>query len=477
MDIARSSLKLFLAQVTGAAIGFFGITYFARELGPSLIGIFFLFEALLGILAIPADFGLRGAVEKRISQGESPDVFLGSAVALKLVPLTVIILAILLLRPFINRYLGAELAIFLVVAIVLQEIAKLSIVVLKGELRVGETAVLGVARQTTWFVVGGILVAEGFGALALIYGLLAGLGMMLIWGWYKSSVSPSWPSQEHALSLFDYGKYNAVSAIGGYFYSWMDVAIIGLFLTQAHVGSYEVAWRVTAISILFSSAISTTIFPQISAWEVAGAKERIEELLPTVLLPSLLLVIPAFFGTLLFSRQILRLVFGAEYVGAWLVLILLMGDKVFQAIQLIIGRSLQAINKPGLAARATLISVASNIVLNVAFVLEFGILGAAIATVISSLTNDALHYIYLRRYIRVKFPKQEVFECLLASMGMVVSLFTFTRFSNMNNLMELAFIISSGVIIYSSLVLLSPNLGPRVQEIIRKLGISIEAYR
>lgn len=470
MDIARSSLKLFISKVAAAAISFLGITLFARELDPATLGVFFLFEASLGMLTIPADFGLRGAVEKRISEGESPSAFLGGAFVLKLGPLAIITLGIFLFRSLINNYIGADVAHLLAVAIVLQEIAMLATVVLTGELRVGETAALGFARQVTWFVVATILITYGFGSAGLIYGLLAGLLVLLFWGWYKTTISISWPSREHIVSLLDYSKYNAVSSIGGYFYSWMDVAIIGLFLTQAHVGAYELAWRVTAVSILFSGAISTTIFPQVSQWETEGAKEHIEKLLPAVMTPSLLLVIPAFFGTLLFSREILGFVFGVEYVSAWLVLVLLMGDKVFQAIQVIIGRSLQAIDKPDLAARATVVSVVLNAVLNVVFVLEYGIIGAAFATVISSLANDVLHFSYLRRFIKIRFPLREILECVVASVGMAVVLLLITRINQVDSLIELLLIIGVGIVVYSALVFLSPTLGTRVQETIGGFG-------
>jgi len=459
MNLARSSLKLFAANITGSVLQFLGIAYFARVLGPSPMGVFFLFQALLGIFAIPADFGIRGAVEKRISEGSSQGTFLSSAIVLKLIPISAITLGILLLQPWINNYLGAELAILLAIALILQEAAQLSIVVLKAELRVGETAVLQVARQATWLGVGGIFVNRGLGALALIYGLLAGLFLVLIWGWYKVSVVPNHPSREHARSLYNYGKYNVVSSIGGYFYSWMDVAIIGLFLTQAHVGAYEVAWRVTTIVILLSRSIATAVFPQFSEWSGEGAKDRIEDLIPQVLTPSLILVIPAFFGTLLFSKEILGLVFGTEYTIAWLALIILMFDQVTEAPQVVFGRSLQAIDRPDLAARATIVGVMLNLILNIVLVWKFGITGAAIATMIASLISGLLlHWIYLSRHLSVKIPYSELFACVLAAVSMTLLLVPVRWLISVNSLIELLFVISLGATIYTVSILLFPSL-------------------
>jgi O-antigen/teichoic acid export membrane protein len=238
----------------------------------------------------------------------------------------------------------------------------------------------------------------------------------------------------------------------------MDIAIIGLFLTQAHVGAYEVAWRVTSVSILFSQAISMTIFPQVSEWSANGSNERIEDLIATVMTPSLFFVIPVFFGSILLSQDILALVFGQDYAIASVVLIVLMSDKIFQAIQLVVGRSLQAIDKPDLAARAVIISILSNAVLNIVLVVEFGIIGAAVATLVSSVLNDALHLIYLQKFIRVQFPYKEILECISASLVMTGAIFVVKSIYGIGDILQLVIIIVSGGMIYCLTALLLPNL-------------------
>ncbi|MCO8267472.1 oligosaccharide flippase family protein, partial [Haloferax sp. AB510] len=340
MSIAKSSSKLFAAKLSGAAIQFLGIAFFARQMGSSAIGTFFLFQALIGMFSIPTDLGLRGAVEKRISEGKFQGEFLASAIVLKIVAGVVISLLILLFESYINGYLGEKLAILLVFALLLQKISQLSIVTLKGELRVGETALIEFTRQAVWVGMGAALVLQGFGVVGLIYSLLCGYVIELVWGWSKVSVKLRVPSRAHIYSITDYSKYNVISSVGGYVYSWMDIAIIGLFLTQSHVAAYEIAWRVANVVILFSRAIANALFPQVSEWHSQGADKQIEELIPNILTSSLIFVIPSFFGTLLLSDQILGIVFGPEYVFAGIVLIILMFDQVTEAVQVVFGHSL-----------------------------------------------------------------------------------------------------------------------------------------
>ena len=457
MDLTRSSLKIFGSKVASAVISFAGITFFARELSASQLGSFFLFQALLGILAIPADFGIRGAVEKRISEGKDADSVLTTAVLLKLVPLAVIVFGIVLFQGLIDEYVGVSIALYLAVALVLQEFAQLVVFVLRGELRVGETALLQFSRQAIWVGLGAAFVFSDRGVRGLVIGLLVGFGVMLLWGVYKMSTGISAPSKGYARSLVDYSKYNFISSIGGYFYNWMDVAIIGLFLTQADVGAYEIAWRVTAVVMLFSQSIATTIFPQVSEWDATDATERIEEILPRTITPSLFFLIPSFFGTVLFSKEILEVIFGAEYATAWLVLVVLMMDKVFQGIQVIIGRSLQAIDRPDLSARAAFVSIVSNFLLNLALISQFGIIGAAVATVTSSVINDLMHAFYLSEFLSIRFPSREIGWCVIGSIVMLIFLSVVKSLVEVDTITELAAAISFGAVIYLFFVISSSS--------------------
>lgn len=457
MNIARSSIRVFVARASSSFITFLGLAYFARELGSHEMGVFFLFQALLGMIAVPADFGIGSGVTKRLSEGESTGSILSTAIVLKLLLLLPFIAGIVLFQDPINNYLGADLALLLIFALILQEAANLAMKVLKGELRVGETSGPVFARKFVYIGSGAILVTLGSGVEGLIYGLFAGTFTMLFLGLWKSSTTPSTPSFKHARSLFDYSKYAFISSIGGYFYSWMDVAIIGLFLSQSEVGIYEIAWRITAVVMLFSSSLATSIFPQISRWHTEDAIERISSMLSEAVPLSLFIAIPSFFGTALFSREILGLVFGNEYIGGWLVLIILMGEKTIQSVQAILGRSLQSINQPNLAARASIVAIFSNIVLNIILVSVYGIVGAAIATTISFGVNSILHYYYLSKFIQLEISNGQIAGCLVSGLGMYISLMFIKSQLGVDSVLALLLYVFGGAILYIGFSLLVPQ--------------------
>ncbi|ACV12304.1 polysaccharide biosynthesis protein [Halorhabdus utahensis DSM 12940] len=458
MNIGKSSLKLFAANATGALSNFTGVVVFNRILGGSLVGSFFLFEAVLGLLSIPSNFGIRDGVEKRISEGTDQGSYLSAALLLKFIPLVGIASLVVVFRGYLNDYIGQDFALMLVGVLFLREYAQLSLSVLRAELRVGETAALKMVRQVSWLLIGVGFLYLDFGVESLVGGLAVGYGLMFVGGWYRVSTRPARPSLSHARSLFDYSKFSFVSSVGGYFYSWMDIVIIGLFLTQAHVNAYEVSWRVTMVVMLFSRALATTIFPQVSRWDTEEAIERIENLLPTVLLYSLLFVVPAFFGVLVLSDEILQLVFQIELPGVGIVLVVLMGEKILQAIHVVIGRSLQAIDRPDLAALATLATISVNLVLNVVLVWQFGLVGAAVATTVSFLVNTALHWHYLRQFLRIKIPFWQLGWIIASSAGMGIVLMILKSSLNISSISWLFAVIAAGVLVYLGIVLVSPSI-------------------
>ncbi|WP_436932550.1 flippase [Halosimplex halobium] len=453
MDLARSSLRLFAAKLLGSVATFVGITLFARELGAADMGKYFLFIAALGMLSIPADFGIKGAVEKRISEGKNKERIVTSAISLKFVTLAGVSLCLWIVRGRVNEYLGADWVPLLIVALFVQTLSNLLISVLKGTLRVGETAELQLTQKLGWFLIGVLFLNTGFGVIGLVYGHICSLLLVILWGWIKSPLLLTAPTRSSLNSVIDYSKFNWISSVGGYVYSWMDILVIGFFLTQSHVGAYEVAWRVTVVAMLFSKSIATSIFPQMSKWDAEEAIEEIERMIPKVLTPSLVLVIPAFFGTLVLSRDILQTLFGSEFEMAWIALIVLMLDRIFQSVHVIVGRSLQAIDRPDLAAKATVYSVMANGVLNLIFVWQFGLIGAALATALASFLNNALHFRYLSRFLRIGVNWDELGWCIGTSLLMLGIVKGLKSIVLINTVPKLFLVIGIGAAVYFGILL------------------------
>jgi|AntDeeMinimDraft_4_1070355.scaffolds.fasta_scaffold03885_3 O-antigen/teichoic acid export membrane protein len=462
VNIIKSSTKLFTSNGLRAVISFLALIYFTKNLPSSALGSFFLFQASLGILSIPADFGLLGAIEKRISEDNSPEQVLTTALLLKLIPLSIVSILIILFQNNINEYLEVELAGWLVIGLFLLSLKELMIKVLRGEMRVGETASLQFIDKFLWAAIGIILVLNGYGTEGLVYGLLTGHAFVFLIGMYKRSTNFGLPSWEKAQSLYNYAKYNVISSTGSYVYNWMDVAMLGFFVSPSLISAYEVAWRVSSLLLMFSRSIATSLFPQISSWEIDGKYDEIESILPKTLFFTLLFVIPGFFGISILSKQILTIIFTPEYAVAWVALIILSAERLFHSIHMILGRTLNGINRPNLAARATVASLLINLVLNAVLISQFGIIGAALATSISFIVNAYLHAKYLSNYIDISVDRDNMSWLLFSSVLMSFVVLVIAVFISVDTLTILLLYVLIGAITFSLVMLVKKSVRKEV---------------
>ncbi|WP_135825283.1 oligosaccharide flippase family protein [Halorussus ruber] len=468
MDVSRSSFKIFLAESLGMVLSLGGITYFARELGSGELGAFFLFQALLFFLAVPSDMGVRIAVEKRISERSNPDSVLSTALLMKLGLLSLTVTGVFLAGGLVRSYIGYDLVAFLAVGIVLQELSGLMKNVLAGELRVGETASIDFANTLTKYGVGAVLVYAGYGVVGLAASVLAGLFVRLVLAYRACDTGFGRPRKDVMRSLGNYGKYAILPHIGRQVHQWMDVLLLGFMLTTSAVSVYELAWRVAGPVLLLSRSIGTAIFPQFSSWDSAGSREAIERLFSNIITPSLLLVFPALFGAAVLSREILSLVFGAEYAAGWLVLIVLMAGKIPGAVQSIVGRSLYGLDEPQYVTIGTTVTIATNLVFNVLLIWQFGVVGAALGTMASRTISTGLQFYFLSELIDVRIPYDELGWCLGASAVMAAVLSAVKTTVAVDSVVRLTGFVLAGAALYGAFVAMYPPLKNQITTQIQK---------
>lgn len=462
MNLARSGTKIFLASVGVNVAGFVGIAYFARVLGTQDLGVFFLFQALVGMLVIVSDLGIRTAVEKRMSGSASRPETLSNALVLYALIFTPVALAILVFSPWIDQYVGADVSILLVVVIALSLLKHLTKATLSGELRVGENAVLNFTDKAVWVVVGVVFVSFGFGSMGLIYGFVTGVATSFLWGAWKIDTSPGYPRLESTLSLLQFAKYNFIPSLGGQVHSWMDVLIIGYFLSQADVGAYEIAWQVAGITTILAGAIGSVMLPQASSWDANDERWRIGETLSRAIPLAVFLIVPSFFGVLVLAPELLTVLFGAEFAVAWVALIILVGGKVSGAIQSIVGRCLLAIDKPGLVARATVYMICANLSLNLVLITTFGLVGAAVGTTLAYTLGLLFRIKYLSAFVEITVPYRELGWILLSSIVMFGVLSAISFWVAIDSFSKLFTVIGIGIISYLAVMGASRTFRSRV---------------
>ncbi|WP_254545821.1 oligosaccharide flippase family protein [Halomarina pelagica] len=466
MNLRNAIGKVLSANVLSSVLSFTGLALFARELGPSGLAPFFLFQAAVGLLGLLANFGLTSAVEKRISERQHAGRTLSTAILLKallLIPITVGVIAI---RPSINEYIGANVALLLVGGIIVQQFGTLGLKVINGELRVGDTAVIILGQKVVWVGLGWILIEANYGVYGIIWSFIVSWSVVIAWTIVRSDTDPSKPTVSMARSLLSFGGYAAIGSVGGYVYGWLDVAILGLFVAQKDIGIYEVTWRVAGFVMIFQTAVRTVIFPQISQWNATDNTQQIESLLERALVPSLLFAIPALVGGILVGGNALSVIFGPRFSAGYLVLIIFLVEKIFRVIHLTLSPTLFAIDEPRFGYRGSAVAVVANIILNFTLIPEFGIIGAAIATATSSLLGAAVNIWYLTRFISIRLPVNDIRWMIVSSSVMALIVAIADAVIKVNGPILLGLVVSFGVVSYGICILVYTPIRSEVQRLV-----------
>ncbi|MBB6646609.1 flippase [Halobellus ruber] len=462
MDLAKSITKLFGAKLLSSIISFVGLAFFARELGASELGTFFLFQAAVGILKLPANFGINGALEKRISGSNQPGIFLSTAIFLKFLPLTLISIAIFAFREVINEYVGTTVGVSLIAGLIAAEAYQMVMHLLRGELDVSRSADLVLLRRMLWIAFGVTSISIlNYKANGLIYAWILATVCAFISGIYLKSTSTGYPSWSKARSLFSFAKFDVISGAGSVLFNWLDVLIIGLVLSQAEVGAYETAWRLASVTILLGIAVRNSMFPQVSVWHNEGNWDKISSTVSNMITASLFFVIPSFVGVAILSEELLGLIFGEEFVLASTALSILVAQKMFQAINQVIGRTLQATGSADLAAYAMIGGALVNIMLNIILVPTYGLEGAALATFFSYLCMTTIRVHFFKRYISMSPDWTGLGWLTLSSAAMGLAVWVATLVVVPNSLFKLATVVSVGVTVYFVVVLASERMRAR----------------
>ncbi|SEP10472.1 Membrane protein involved in the export of O-antigen and teichoic acid [Halorientalis persicus] len=448
MRFKREIITVFGSSILRNVATFVAVAYFSRELGLATLGSFFLFQSILLTVSIPVDFGIKIGVEKRISEGNSPADTLATAIVVKFILLLLSIAAIFGFSGVINSYVGENVAILLAIALILNELGQLGKHTLRGEQRVGVGAILQSIQTLIWALFGVGLTLLGFTNFALFWAYLIGLFVISFFYWYQVDTKIGNPSISHAKAIVGYSKFALIGSLGGLTYNWADIILLGFFISQSAVGAYEVAWRVSAASLLLTNAVRTTVFPKANELGEKGEIEQLERLVESSLIPSFYFVIPAAIGGSIIGGEILSLAFEAEYPLLNIALVILLIEKVQRALLLPLIGPMHGIGHVDYGAYTTIFGLVTNIMFNLLLIPPFGILGAAVGTTIGSTATTTSYVWLLSNEISISIPTKEIIWLGLSGSVMGVAIFTVKPLLLPISLIDLTGIIIGAAIVY-----------------------------
>ena len=264
-------------------------------------------------------------------------------------------------------------------------------------------------------------------------------------------------------AVFDKKKINtfvwnliAISVIGVVF-SYIDVLIMGALLAEVkYVGLYSAVvaliWGI--LGMLNFTSVFLPIFTQFK-------KERLNGAFNELLKYSFIMTVPAAFGLAVLAKYIIFLVYGIEYLEAWIFLFFMafvviegVGGTFIKMI-LLAREKIKPVTK--ISVYALVLSIALNLILiySLLNISQFyATLGAVIATLISR------YYLFfslvkiLNEEIKIKLDYINFVKPIIASLAMFLILFFLIRLVKDMNIVIGISLIVLGILVYGAILFL-----------------------
>lgn len=237
-----------------------------------------------------------------------------------------------------------------------------------------------------------------------------------------SKVKPKYNRKE----LFTFSYPLMLSGIISVFLGWTDTAFIGYFMDQSSVGLYNAAFPTALLLLIPHQAIGQLALTSFS--EIGAKGKSREELLKTTSRWTFTLSFPAFLLIVLFSSELLTLLFGSQYATVGLSLSVLAFGNLINIMVGRVGSVLISQDYTKIAFYNSTSNLVANILLNIILIPRIGILGAAIATASSTILVNLLGTLELYYYEGIHpFSKDQLKPIIPGLISLFITYMLFER--------------------------------------------------
>lgn len=214
----------------------------------------------------------------------------------------------------------------------------------------------------------------------------------------------------------------ALAAIFAKIYAYMDTFLIKVFLGDAEVGFYSVAYKITFALQFIPLAFVAALYPAFSNY----FKYDIEKLKRTFAKSFnylAFIALPVSFGIIALASEIIHKLYTEDFDSIWPLRVLI-ASIPFLFVNFSLSSFLNATDRQKKNTRNLGIITALNIVMNILFIPRFGVWGASLASTLSTLFLFLLNLREVRKVIDmpIKFFRP-LLGALFSSLLMYVAVF------------------------------------------------------
>lgn len=252
-------------------------------------------------------------------------------------------------------------------------------------------------------------------------------------------ISSKYFSLTYLKNMLKMGINVLLNNLGILLYTNSDLIIINIFLTTAVVAEYSIGLQLAFFIAMVGSLFSRLFNPMLSHLIAKKSKNYIVNQILTNSKIFVIFIGLFFMLLIVFSKQILLLWLGEEYVYLYLIVILLSIYQLLHQSTVLFFMYFTLVNKLKIPLMVTIISGILNIILSILFVkyTDYGIFGVIIATILTVFFKTVIfntwytaHLLKIQNFKIVKtFLPAFIYICLCTTI-----LFVFVNNMDLNNI-------------------------------------------
>jgi len=203
-----------------------------------------------------------------------------------------------------------------------------------------------------------------------------------------------------------------------------DMIFLRLFHDSTNVGLYSVSYTLISFIANLGLAYGMSLLPAFT--HATNTKIEETKLYQNSLAQIFAVSLPLTIGGFILAPNIIEFVFGEGYSASILALQLLMWSVPANLIRLSPWSALIARNHQGFLFKAIVYAAVANIILNLLLIPNYGIVGAAIATIITEIIISAIMLTYASNIGLTFLPMSRFVRAIISGIGMAAVMYAFS---------------------------------------------------
>lgn len=418
-NIAKNTSYFTLALVLQKIISLTYFTIYARALGPADLGQYYFAISITSIFSIFIDLGLSNVVTREVAKyPEKARSILASTIAVKL-PLAFLTVLAIIAWAFIWGYdpLTKQLIYISAIAMVFDNFTGIFYSVSRGFHNLKFESLSSILFQLIILVLSLVILAKGGSINWLMAALLAASIFNFIYSFsvikifWRISVAPIW-DKPLIKKLFNMALPFGLFVIVQRFYTYFDSVLLFKLAGDKAVGLYQVPFKIIMALQFLPMAFVASLYPVLSTYWHSN-RDKLAQAFEKAVTYCLLLAIPVSFGSMAMADKII-LLFKEQYTETGLLLRISIVAVPFMFLGFPVGSMLNACDRQKRNTINMTITAFISALLNIILIPRFGVLGACITTLVTSILMLVLGWIVIPQITRLHW------KAIMASLGKII---------------------------------------------------------